>query len=689
MHASSPLDTQLEVQDAMTTIDQIETVLRSHLAPELHASLPGFLQLMAKTASGNLSSAELQRHFDGERALQPLLEALVGRHLVMGRLALGVTVQNDHPAVSIGNVIFTGGGDYAEGNIDKRQGVFVGDGAIVHGMVVGVNYGTIYLYPPDIPPSPEPEHPSQLRGFVGREKVLDDLTKKLETDRLVIITGMAGVGKTDFAVALSAQLAAQVDHVEGIYWHTFHEGQGFGELIVTLAGFLDKHKYPDLWQAIHRGYQSVQKPSEQTAIQLDLLFQILRDRRFVLCFDDFHWIEEDSTAIRFISRFRSAANGSFLIITSRSRHIPEFVHPTTLLEGLDISATHKLLLQHGLKLPDALASQLHNKIDGNPQLLLLAIELLQDTDDRAALIGNLVREEDISMHLLDLVYRHLSAQERGVMKAVAVQFGYPTTRSAIEATLGNGDTFLALNDLINRHHLRLIKAEGGGAMKYTQHALLQEFYYASLGDDERRELHHRAGEYYERKEPNILRAALHFEDAEEYSRAVELITPNVWPMINQGQARTLSQMLERFVQHPTEPEPTAPRRLDREHWAAVKVALGRTYPYTGELKLARQSNVEAFACLAKLPDSSTTRPLKAQVCVEMGRLLKYEAPQVALNWLQQGLDIASRSNLQEQTAELCILTGSIHFSKGDYLAALSAVQRGLSILPAGPSGRPQ
>jgi len=39
----------------------------------------------------------------------------------------------------------TQGGDYAEGNIDKRQGVFV-EGGLVYGPLVGENKGTINYY---------------------------------------------------------------------------------------------------------------------------------------------------------------------------------------------------------------------------------------------------------------------------------------------------------------------------------------------------------------------------------------------------------------------------------------------------------------------------------------------------------------------------------------------------------------
>jgi tetratricopeptide (TPR) repeat protein len=323
---------------------------------------------------------------------------------------------------------------------------------------------------------------------------------------------------------------------------------------------------------------------------------------------------------------------------------------------------------------------------------------LQQTADQARVIASLVEAPDveapdIERFLLYEVDARLTPEERAVMIAVAVLLDYGGTRDAIEFLLNAGSARRILRSLSDRD-LLLASVAGpptensqgavGAHPKYRQHAIVQNFYYGEAGEDLLVELHRRAGEYYESREPNRLRAAIHFERAMEYAHAADLATTDIWWISNQGQAQPLRQLLERFVQRQAEPDPAANRRLDPERWATVKVALGGTYPYAGEVKLARQANEEAFAYLAALPDSSTIRDLKARVCIQMGRLLKHETPQTALNWLRRGLEVVAGSILSEQAAELYILVGSIEFSEGDYDTALNAVRHGLKLLPAGP-----
>src|SRR5262249_44279025 len=126
--------------------------------------------------------------------------------------------------------------------------------------------------------------------------------------------------------------------------------------------------------------------------------------------------------------------------------------------------------------------------------------------------------------------------------------------------------------------------------------------------------------------------------------------------------------------------------LAPEQWGAVRVALGTAYPFAGELELAKQTDEEAWVYLARLPDSPLVRKLKARVCAELGRLLQYEAPRVAMGWLQHGLDsMAESDGLPEQAADLQLLVGSVRIALADYSAALEAIQHGLARLSEAPS----
>src|SRR5262249_7468972 len=62
------------------------------------------------------------------------------------------TIMGDRSIAGNQSSINIAGGDYAEGNIDKRQGVFI-EGGTIYGPVVGVGSGTITITPITSPPA--------------------------------------------------------------------------------------------------------------------------------------------------------------------------------------------------------------------------------------------------------------------------------------------------------------------------------------------------------------------------------------------------------------------------------------------------------------------------------------------------------------------------------------------------------
>lgn len=99
----------------------------------------------------------------------------------------------------------------------------------------------------------------------------------------------------------------------------------------------------------------------------------------------------------------------------------------------------------------------------------------------------------------------------------------------------------------------LVLQEEGRERSYSQHAILQAFYYDLASPRHRRQLHQHAAEFYVHEEPDPLRAAIHYERAGDYARAVEASTRDVWSLINQGQARTVAGILMRVQPNQVDP----------------------------------------------------------------------------------------------------------------------------------------
>jgi tetratricopeptide (TPR) repeat protein len=537
---------------------------------------------------------------------------------------------------------------------------------------------------PEVAPPPEPTPPPVVTGFVGREAELGYFAQKLATSGLAVVAGMPGVGKT----ALAAVLAGRAGAPGKTLWHTFHQGEGVEGIIWKLAGFLFWHgeEQEVLWRMLHLARLTGGQPPPTREL-LDYLTQMMRGQGYLLCLDDWQFLSGEDTDLldRFVQR--STSGGTSFVIASQV--MPEFVRTADFepLAGLSAEDTRRLLADRGLALPGDLAAELHARTGGNAQFLTLAIDALQSAGDPARLIDELSETDDIERFLMAEVDEGLTEDEREVMCGVALLLGYPGTRDAVEDILDAGRLKRRLIDLSRRHLLTV--HEGERDQEYGQNAVVREFYYDLLGRRERREMHRRAGAYYETEEPDALKAARHYERAGEVKRAAELATADVLAFINQGQARVLCQLLERF----------AAGQLEPMQWAKVNIARGRVYTVLGMYSAeggrqpARDSYQEALSVLAALTPPSTgsgqtspeVRRLTVQACRRMGELLQYKVPQEALDWLNRGLGEISGDQFLEEAAALHLTAGNVQSIMGDYQAALKAVQQGLEMLPEGVS----
>lgn len=520
----------------------------------------------------------------------------------------------------------------------------------------------------ELKPPPEPTLPPTTTDFIGRRVELAHFAEQLTTRHQIIISGMPGVGKTALAAALAMQLSTPVK----IFWHAFHTGEGVHALIWKLAGFLAWRGQTDPWIMLQNAQQTgIQPPPPE--VLFDYLFQMLRGQGYLLCFDNFHFVENDPLLAQFLERLESVIPDnevSIMIITSRS--VPELAHSADFqpITGLSREDARDLLALRGLSLPEDLFNTLYTRTEGNAQFLTLAIDSLRRSQDPERLIHQLPENENIEHYLIKAVDDSLTAEERQTMGAVSVLLGLPGSRDAISAILEGRNTRRMLNDLNKRYLLTALEGETG--KEYTQHALVQVFYYEQLGKRARQEMHLRAGEHYASAEPDLLRAALHFQRAGEIAKAVEYATQDVWAIINRGQVLALQQVLEQFGEQLDDPMLNA----------RLNLARGQVDTLLGNSQAAQDCYEAAYKTLEGLPDQPQARSLKARACLGMGEVLQKSNPLVALEWLMLGLDALPEGESLLEHAILRIRMGSIHVYQGDFKTGEEELQQGSSELPA-------
>ena len=336
-----------------------------------------------------------------------------------------------------------------------------------------------------------------------------------------------------------------------------------------LAGFLywSGEEWPWLW--LQNASQNSGQPLAPRVV-LDVMYELLLGRDYVLCLDDYQQVESDPPTREFTERLRDAARLKTLSLIVTSRSAPSFLQDIlcTPLTGMSKLEARQLYIErHMPAASENLFDRIYHRTGGNPQLLELVIVAIRNGDDPQRLANALELTDHVAGYLFDQVDNGLHEQDRQVMIAVSL-LNPAATRGAVEAVLTGRRVSQSINRLSRQQLLQSEQSEA--EMTYSLHATLQAFYSRRVPSiRERQNMHLRAAEYFETEAKDVLRAAYHFLEAKDETRAARLATADVWFLINQGRATQLAQVLDRLTDCLLDP-------LDR---ASLEVSRGEVYKF--------------------------------------------------------------------------------------------------------------
>ncbi|MEM8861721.1 MAG: tetratricopeptide repeat protein, partial [Chloroflexota bacterium] len=212
---------------------------------------------------------------------------------------------------------------------------------------------------------------------------------------------------------------------------------------------------------------------------------------------------------------------------------------------------------------------------------------------------------------------------------------------------------------------------------YSQHQIIQSFFYDQPRRSQRRAMHRSAAEYYEVEEPDLFLETFHNAKAEEFGRVARLIYAHVIIMMNLGRGKALQQAIQ--------PIDIGKTDLSAEQRLAFLIGRGQLLTLLGELDESETDLQLAANMLNTLPQTAATDQLKAEVCLAMGQLLERQDPPKALEWAERGLKFIPPRE-QKLPVQLHLLAGMLNMYMGNFGAALESLQVALDDLPAASSG---
>ncbi|HZY43130.1 MAG TPA: serine/threonine-protein kinase, partial [Anaerolineae bacterium] len=298
--------------------------------------------------------------------------------------------------------------------------------------------------------------------FIGREKELANYRARLQRDGFIVISGLAGAGKTALGAKLAHEVAKDAKH---IFWFTFDqiEQSTVDALLWALGAFFESHGDHNLWRYLNNEPES-QKPLDRT-VRMNLLLAGLTANRYVLCFDDLQIVERVPEIAyvfklirqRLAEQRESTASQVILLGRQVSRELESFV--TAPLSGFDYEEAVAFVMEQPVHLPAAVVRRLWERTEGNPKLLELSVSAIEPLVGESAAVDRFVeamsRKGDVRDYLMSNIYGALRDDEKVIMGALSV-FPNSIERDVAQTILeadGIDDVVTRLDALIDRQLL--------------------------------------------------------------------------------------------------------------------------------------------------------------------------------------------------------------------------------------------
>lgn len=382
-----------------------------------------------------------------------------------------------------------------------------------------------------------PAYPERLKEFVTNNRV-DELRKALtylEKHKILLISGIGGVGKTTLARAL---VDLRPINVPEPFWFSFYDNQDakLGDILEELAAYM---RTPEITE-----FKSDRR--ELGKNDVDKFTGVLNDRSEIwLFFDDLSIILENAKfnnkGIELLfSSLRYRTHNAKIIITSRV--LPNFKNGESLIDvveeeekqhlnGLRTAFAVDYLAKNGL---DSLTLDelkiLAEDVDGHPLALKLLVGLVKkfgvsDTLNDLTRYRNL---KESTIKKTRKMFDKLAGDEKELLERISV-YRRAETMNAIKIMFTDKTPVDAVDNLIDNS---LLETDHKG--RYWLQNQVEKFSYIDLKN--KKEVHKLAMEYYRflitddlgEKEYNDLafEAFYHADMAEEYDQADNIFREN-------------------------------------------------------------------------------------------------------------------------------------------------------------------
>lgn len=484
----------------------------------------------------------------------------------------------------------------------------------------------------------------EVHGFVGREREME----MLETSPLVVIEGMAGIGKT-YLAARYIQKAQK----EGkkIFWHTFTEIDSFHYLINKISVFLNNFGYSNL-------LEYVKQEGKDPRVLSSLVQQGIAEN-MVLCFDGFQNVRDE----KIITLFTLFKNVRGKIVTT-SRERPPFLTLSRRdiaeihLSALSEEETRDLLQSRGITLENGFLKKAYVRLGGHPLILDMFCEAVRQKEAKDMLES--LPESRVEDFLCSEILDKLSEKDRELVDCLAM-FRVPASPYIMKTVYKKGQFWTVLKGLEKR---MLIKKQEGS---YSLPSMIREFTYEEISN--KKELHEEIAASYLREgtPEGLLEAMYHYLQAGEQEKAAEIISEfQDVDLIERGYLSSYMEILTQFSRE----------KVPAELWCPIADARGRILTLYGDLKNA----LKEFEEILKTAKEVECEKDYARALRQLGTIYVFHGDwKKAHTCFEESLHLQERLGNYKEMVGIHADTGNLFLKQNQFKEALSHFEAGREI----------
>ena len=398
--------------------------------------------------------------------------------------------------------------------------------------------------------SPRPER------FCGREVELKRISDAIERGKVVVIQGIAGIGKTSVA----SKVCTEVKKSRSVFWYEFRKWHSLLGLLKELSGFLEAMGARGLGKYL-RAERSLDMEKVRAVLEEDL-----DTGRIALFFDDLHKANDE--IVEFLSQMSIIAkrNKELAIVLMTRKSIPfydrreaEVEHTVEefQLSGLDRMSSKELLGEEVEEF--GIFDEIYRATQGHPLFLeLISSVPMIGPEPRLSIIDQFIEEE---------IYSELDQNEKRMMKIASV-FENPVQISKLLL-----DDALDISTFLKLKKKTLIGTLEDGRAQV--HDMVRKPFLSMLTPQERQRYHLWAAESLLREEDEILQieAVHHLLITGDHSWAARVLEEKGERLIVNGYEEELLSLLMEFD----------PRIMDAEEKAIITEREGDIFSTRGHI----------------------------------------------------------------------------------------------------------